>query len=458
MKYVSLTTVVGLGAICGLAPGEASAEDPTPSGDAIAFRVTADTYARLFRRASTFGPGGSILETETAAPLHQYALLRVADVDLPWDEDSVDVELGAWGQVHLLETDIGQRLDGDVTTANVRYRFSSGHVAVGRQIYAGGAARFVRFDGASARAIAPFGLGIDGYGGFSVLPQWSARPGYYQLGSASDALLRTPDALEPTDRADHWLAGARTFYRHPKLGEIAVSFHEEQETGGVAARRVGAELRTDPVPELSVFGQANVDADSGRVIDARAIAETRPHRGVTISPIYHRVEPALYLSRQSVLSVFATDAYDELGVETSYRPRRDLSLASEGHVQILTSGDIGGRGALRTRYSPAARERPIVGVTYRRIVEPQNGYHGVRVSLSLTPFELLQLGAEANGYLYDEPIRGLSTSWLTAFSARQRLVRWLAVTLSGSFARSPYALVDGQVLARVEVDLEGGAR
>ena len=59
----------------------------------------------------------------------------------------------------------------------------------------GGAARYSRFDGLAIGLA--FGAGFDAevYGGFTVLPRYDARPGYYLLGATADSLLRDPNAL-----------------------------------------------------------------------------------------------------------------------------------------------------------------------------------------------------------------------------------------------------------------------
>ena len=220
---------------CFSPPASALAAEPGDGedGDRMGISIGSETYLRLFRRAPLPGPGGAVVATTFSAPLYEYASLRVADIDVPWQQDSIDVELAAWGNVAMGESGDSRRVDGDITAASVRHRFGPAHVRLGRQFFAGGAARLSRFDGAAVGVRLPFGMGADGYGGFTVLPRWNDRPGYHLLGSAADSLIRTPAASAPDAefapeprRADHWLAGGRLYYSNPSLGQLGASFHE----------------------------------------------------------------------------------------------------------------------------------------------------------------------------------------------------------------------------------------
>jgi hypothetical protein len=434
-------------------------ERPPVEGDQIHWRVSADSYARFFQRAPVPGPGGSVLQTQTAAPFYQHALLQVDDIDVPWAADSVDVELAAWGNVEMANAGTGgRRMDGDITVARVRHRYGPGYLSAGRQVYAGGAARFVRFDGLRAGAEAPFGLGLDAYGGFTVLPRWDARPGYYSLGSASDTLLKDPNALQDPSRTEHWVAGARAHYRYESLAELGVSFHEQQQDGAVGRRNLGGDLRVAPIDEVTLRAHTIMDVDATRLAEARVMVDMMPLKKVDVGIGYFHAVPALFLSRQSVLSVFSTSAYDEVGGDLAYRPWRFLTVGVEGWGQRFLEGDFGARAGANVRLRPDLPEKPTLVIGYRRVVEFDNGYTSLRAAVAVSPMATLLLTTESFTYLYDEPIRGVTNSFVGVQSARYAFLKWLALTLSGSVARTPYAEHDVQGLARLEIDVEGGQR
>lgn len=425
--------------------------------DALAYHFEVDTVSRLFRRQDA--TGGALVSGGYAVPLYHYALLRVADVDTPWREDAVDAELAAWGNLEIGDVDEIGRFDGDVHVANVRQRFRYTYITMGRQVRAGGAARFARFDGIAVGARAPLGLGADAYGGFTVLPRWSQREGYHLLGSAADTLLRDPTALPEPERHQHWMAGGRLYAERPGFVTGGVSYHEQAEQGGLGHRNGAFDLSLTPMRELAVSGLAIVDIDAQDFADARGSIDTYPTRWLTVSGTYQHLVPALLLSRQSVLSVFSTDAFDEWGLESEVRPLRWLRLRADGFVERFEGGgDLGARAGGSVRFVDDGPISTTAGLAYRRVVETENGYHSIRATLSVRPTPPLTLTGDGYLYAYDEPIQNVSTSVVGIASAAWQVTDPIELVLSGSLARSPYADIDAQILTRLSVALEGGGR
>lgn len=453
---VTLFVIAALGASSAGAEEVAEAvEDP---GDRFTYRAEVDTVSRLFRRESYPTVGGAIVAGGMGAPLYHYATLRVDDLDVPWGRDSVDVELSAWGNLELGEPSEVGRIDGDVHVAKVRQRFDFGYFTLGRQVQAGGAARFVRFDGASAGVRAPLGLGLDAYGGFTVLPRWAAREGYHLLGSAADTLLRDPEALPDPTREDNWLVGTRAYYERPGHYEIGASFHEQRDDGGLGRRNASLDALYNPLDELSLSGRAIVDLDATDLADLRVVIDAYPTDFLSISTIYQRLAPALLLSRQSVLSVFSTEAFDEWGSEALLRPVRWVRFGAEAYLERFEGGDLGYRTGGHMRVSSDGPVPATGRMGYRRVRETINGYHQIRASLSLRPEPRLLLTADGFLYLYDAPIAGISSSIVGVVSAGWKVTEYLDTILATSLARSPYANVDAQGTARLSIALDGGRR
>jgi hypothetical protein len=443
----------------GGAPAVGDEADPE---DALSYRVHVDTVGRLFRRETFPDPSGALVAGDVAAPLFHQALLRVDGADLPWRRDSFDVEVAAWGNLELAaDSDIG-RVDADVHILRVRHRLPHFELSLGRQVRAGGAARFAHFDGAAAAVHGSWPgarlqteLGLEGYGGFTVLPRWAERPGYQLLGSAADSLLRDPEAFPEPAREDQWLAGARAYVSEPGLAAAGISFHEAREDGGLAARRAGLDLELTPISQLAWSGQALLDLDASALADVRASLDVRPHRRGSIGATYHHLSPALLLSHQAVLSVFSTQAFDEWGLEGELEPLTGWRAHGFGFVERFDDGSTGWRSGGRLRYRTPDK-RASAGVGYHRTVETENGYHAVRAFASVAPWAPLTLTADGFLYFYDEPIVDISTSIVGSLSAAWRAHRWVEVMAGTTLARSPYASLDAQGIARVSVELDGG--
>ncbi len=343
-------------------------------------------------------------------------------------------------------------------SANVRYHQGQSWLRLGRQVFAGGAARFTRFDGLSAGSRLDVGLGAEAYGGFSVLPRWNGQPGYQQLGSAQDTLLKDPNALEDPNRSGYWLAGARLFYDKGPLSAGA-SIHEQHENSELSHRNVGVDAHWQPLEQMSLGGNSIFDLDGSQLSDARAWVDATPHRMLDLTGEYTHTVPASFLSRQSVLSVFSTDAYDEVGGGLTLHPLPRLAVEGTAFAELFSDGEQGGRGEAEARWSPDRPERTMIIVAYGRVVSPGNGYHSARASVRRRIIRPLTATAEAYLYFYDESIRGIDSSSVYAGTLGWAALPELSVLWGASVARSPYAKSDVQTLLRLSYlwGQEGGS-
>jgi hypothetical protein len=421
-----------------------AAAQPAPDRGSDALHVSAEseTHLRLFQRALLPGAAGAIVRSHTLLPVTEYVSLRARDGEL-------DAELRAWGTATLGELEAERRLDGDLQTASVRYGSGASWIRLGRQQFAGGAARYSRFDGAAAAVGTDAGVGLEAYGGFVVLPRWSADT-YHQLGSAAD-LRRNPDALPEPSRSDHWLAGGRLSYAGERFG-AGLSVHEQHEREGLARRNLGADATAELSP-VRLGGSAIVDVDATDLAEARAWAEATPLEPLDVGLELEHVEPALLLSRQSVLAVFSTDRYDELGARAAWRASRSIGLEAAGFGQAFSDGSTGARGELSARAALDRGERTVVRVAYSRVLAPDNGYHALRDALRRELTRDLVGTAEAWVYLYDDSILGHRSSIVGAATLQWWFLPQASVLWGASLARSPHAAADAQTQVRLSWSL-----
>lgn len=453
---MTLGRAVAGAALLGLAPARTSAEPldrPLGERDRFELSVRGETHAELFRRALLPGANGAIVSTETIAPVRQYVQLRARDLDTPLRRDSLDVELSAWGNATIGEPGPERALDGDVQTANVTYRQDWLSVRIGRQHVAGGAARYARFDGADARAELGAGFAAEIYGGLTALPRWNQRPGYHYLGAAVDSDLRSPSALPPIERLQYWLGGGRLGYRATRVA-AGLSLHDQWEQGGLSRLDLGADARAELSPVTTAAGSAILDLDARRLADARLWVDISPAALLDVSLEYLHAEPALLLSRQSVLAVFSTDGYDEIGASAIARATHELSVEGGAFAEIYDLGRPGGRGEAAVRVFAERDHRTMLRVGYARVQAPANGYHSVRTSLVRRITPRLSSSLEAYSYFYDEAIREVRTSVVYAGTLTLRPTDAITVLAGGSLARSPYALLDAQTQLRLAFDFD----
>ncbi len=405
-----------------------------------AFR--SETYAQVFRRALLPADGGAI--TETQVPVYESVHADVYRIDGLSCVDCLDVSLAAWGASTF--SDESGRVQADVQTANVLYHPGRFRLRVGRQTAAGGAARYTRFDGAEAGGSLP--LGIDGsiYGGWTVLPRWNEQRGYFQLGSATHTLLRNPELAEPTNRNASWVAGGR-FGWSSDASRAGLSFHHEQEPTGIAHRTLGGSGRL-AATESTVLGASGLlELDAARVSEARGWVDWAPASSVDVSVEALHTEPALFLSRQSVLSVFSTEGYEEFGSIAVYRTSEQLRFEGGGWIEIYDATDRGARGEGTVVVSPTTNTS--VRASGGRLLAPSNGYLSGRVALQ-HHFEHPVTGTiDLYAFRYDQAIRGHGFSAFASATLGYQLARAFELLLGASLAQSPYAKLDAQTLLRL---------
>lgn len=432
-------------------PAAATAQPAAPpiAVDRYSLRAHSATYLRMFERALLPGPGGASVDTEGFIPIHEYLTLRATDLDSPWHRDSIDLEVAAWGTRALAAPEGERSFDGDVTVANVAYRWGPGTLKLGRQMTAGAAAGLAQLDGISAGVRTTSGFGVSGYGGLSVLPRWAERPGYHHLGSAADSLLESPDAFPEPSRSGNWMVGARADYVDPSLLEAGLSVHEERQFSELGRRDVAADVHLSPIQIADLTLQGVMDLDSARLAQALAAVDVYPAEDWELSAEYRRVDPARLMSRHSVLSVFVTDAFDEVGGRVGYRILPGLRLGSRGYLELFGPGELGMRADLRLRAAIDPAERLFFQVAYGRVSEPENGYHSVRASVSYRFIDPLAATAEHYAYFYDVAIRGLESATVEMASLQWKPLMNLRLLLGGSVSSSPYAELDAQTMLRV---------
>ncbi len=439
-----------LAAVAWLAPLTAQAQpaDHAYHPDRFTLLARSETHISLFQRALLPGANGSLISTETVVPLEQYILLDARGLDTSWDEDSVDVEFAGWSQVALGGLEDEQRLDGDIQTALVRYRRGRVAAQLGRQQAVSTAARYARFDGAALSADLGVGLDVNAYGGFTVLPRYNRTPQYASLGGLPDARLKDPSVLEPVSRGGYWLAGGRLGYQRPLI-RGGLSLHEQREDAELARRNLGLDLSAGPWATATLGSQALFDTDATRIADARVWIDSAPLDELDVSVEYLHTEPALLLSRQSVLSVFGGSGYDEASALGRLKVTQALTVEGAGAFQVYDVDRPGSRGELGARLLADSLRQVVVRVGYARLIAPENGYHSLRAGLSSHLLPALSGTLEVYGYFYDEAIRELRTSSVYAGTLSYQATPALDVLWGTSLARSPYAALDAQTQLRL---------
>jgi hypothetical protein len=245
------------------------------------------------------------------------------------------------------------------------------------------------------------------------------------------------------------MMGARAGYSHRKVGEIGISMHEQREDGALGRRDVAADLHLPGSAFIDGSARALVDMDSGGLADAFAGVAVHPTRPLDVAIDYRRMTPTLLMSRQSVLSVFTVDRFDELGGEARYRLAPPLLVLAGAFVEWFGSDGMGVRARAGMRFSPGVDHRLLVQALYTRVTESQNGYHGTRLSVEYRLAPAATLTGEQYVYVYDHAIRGVGNATVHAVTGSYRPLDALELMLTGSASVTPYSTLDARGMLRV---------
>ncbi len=432
----------------------AAVAQPAQKADRYSFFMHGETHAELYRRALLPGSYGAVAVYDTALPVYQYVLLGARDQAIARSQAGLDLELAAWSRAELGSTTADAPLDGDIQTANVGYHRGPIVLRVGRQHVAGGAARYARFDGVLLDA--QLGDAFEGraYAGLTVLPRWNQSPSYTYLGAAVDSDLKSPTLSAGTrERRDYWLSGARLGWasRHVRAG---LSFHEQHESGGLSRRTLTLDESMELSGTISAGASASAELEAERIAEARIWVDAAVTHELDWSFEWLHTEPALFLSRQSVLSVFSADNYDEGGTRVALRASERISLDGGAWLELYSGSRPGARSELALRVIADRAASTFVRLTYTRVSTPDNGYHSLRSSLTRRIMARLSGTLEAYAYLYDRAIRSYRTSSVYSGTLEFRPVSAVGLLWGASLVRSPYATLDAQTQVRVAYDFD----
>jgi hypothetical protein len=445
-----------------LEAGSANAGEPGAANNFFEFTGRTVTNVQMFKRALLPGPNGAIVEDHFLAPIHQSLSAHAVGVDSPLGQDSLEVQIAAFGQVVPGADDAVQPATWDVSSAFIRQKWQRASLSLGRQVVAGGAARYARFDGGSLALGSRFGLQLQVYGGLTAMPRWNQRYGYHQLGQSYEDWSTNPDARLRIDRNDYWLAGVRAGWERPDIGSVHVSVHHQQEHDGPAQANMGFSGTLTKIQHLELSADALFSSEASRFSDLRLAALVDAIRsddaGLFVrAEVLHTV-PSLLLSQASVLSVFSFEEITEAGGMLSAQLPHRVQVDASAYGQMYQEGSPGMRAELSAQFRLDDKDSFFARAELGRLDTSDNGYWMLRASLGCRlPYDMKALG-DAYFYRYDDEISGYRwSSFYAAHLAYQPDAAWNA-RIGGSLTTSPYASFDLQALARVEYQFERSRR
>jgi hypothetical protein len=290
--------------------GSAGAQPVADGRDHAQVRVRIDTVFRGVPRyaLASADPQASAADrywrAVTLAPLMARATLDAHDLA----GGRVEAHLNAWGAVDLAVVDPRAVGAGDLAVAWARYASGPWAVWAGRRFVAWGPPGGLHVDGVGAEARA---------GAFSV-EVMIGRP----VTPAYGALVGAQGSFEGVTAS----GGARVAWSRPGLLMASASYVERWARGVAGVRAVSLDALVTPNERLDVRASVQLDATGADVSQASADLDWMPTSWATVAAGYAHVDPSKLIPRWSILSVFATDVFDEGRASLVWRPSRAVSL------------------------------------------------------------------------------------------------------------------------------------
>ncbi len=362
-------------------------------------------------------------------PAYEVLTLVASDFALP--VEGMRVVVSAWGNLDLggnLQWDNGalreSRATGDLDLAYVEGGFGKGLVRLrlGRFLAAGGTSRMLHLDGGQLgvrRSVGPVSLGLTGYVGSPVTQRFGPR-GDLEGYNPARATVAT---------------GGRVFASLPRWFEVGGSIAWETNAGQPSRRDVGGDLRVTPRQDLDLLASAFYSLYESRWGEFAVQAAYRPVPKLQVWVDYRHVEPDLFLSRDSILSVFAADKRNEVGGAVAAGPWHGVTVSADYHYLGEEGDRSGSRGRLRGVWRPLAETA--VGVEGLWLDQPENSTLGARLFGSQR-IDRFRLTADVQVHGFDQPVNGEKTSVVASGTVGYQLSRDLYAQLAGSGGTTPY--------------------
>jgi len=416
--------------------------------------VTSTTMLQLGQQTR----GGQPLQAPdlvTVAPVLEILSVSARDVANPLADD-LSIVLTTWGSWDLADArwDAGasSSLTGEVMAGYVSGKLLDRRLSfrLGRAHVATGVARMIQLDGGEIVVAAPLGFGLSAYGGLPVAQRFGARTA---LGNWAPA----GGDLAYGGRLGWSLALPGTAGRGLDVG-VSANFVED---GGDPVREeIGADLRLQPSRSLVVTGFGSYSLYDERTSELAVRASWSATRKLLVEADWRFVAPDLFLSRNSILSVFSTEERTEFGGSASYDLGKGLFMGGSYRALIepgeteAASDYLGSDAQARLEWR---RSGTSAGAEILYLDALENGYVGGR-AFARRKFGRIQGTADVVAHFFRESVNGEDLAVTGTLSAGIDLARGFSAVVAARAGMTPFLEQTFDVMAKLAYNASYRAR
>jgi hypothetical protein len=320
---------------------------------------------------------GQEAELDTVAPAFEILSISGRDLTNPVAED-LEIVFSTWGSYELQDRrwDNGTTSDltGDVVTGYVSGKLLDRRLKLrlGREQVQTGAARMIHLDGGEAIVTLPYGFRVSGYVGVPVSQRFTTRTGIRNWNPLGGDLAYGGRA-----------AWSLALPGWPGRGlDLGVSANVVDDDGDPVKQELAADFRLKPMGTITLSGFGAYSVYDERASEVSLRAGWSPLRRVLLEADWRYVAPDLFLSRNSILSVFSAEEWHSVGGGATYRFGRGLSAGGSYHLLIEpgetedSSRELGHEADVRVDWQRAGS---LAGAELFVLDSFTNGYFGGRV-------------------------------------------------------------------------------
>jgi hypothetical protein len=401
------------------------------------------TLLNVAKQTRGGAPGGTP-DLVTVAPA--FEILSITARDLTNGPNDLTIVLSGWGSYEFddprWDNGTSSDLTGDVMTGYVQGKLLDRRLTLraGRAQVQTGVARMVHLDGGEVIALVPGGLRLSGYAGVPVSQRFTTRTGLRNWNPLGGDLA--------------W--GGRVGWSLARPGiaglglDAGASVNVVSDDGDPVRQEVGADLRLRPVAPilLTAFGAYSVYDERFSEVSARL---GFPLRKALLEVDYQFVAPDLFLSRNSILSVFSATERHSAGANATMRIGRGLSVGAGYHALFEpddegTSPDqLGHEADVVAQWT---RNDTLAGVEGFFLDAFENGYVGARI-FGRQGFGRAFGAADVLFHSFREDVNGESSALSGTLSAGYELLKGLSAVVSGRAGITPFLEESFEVMAKL---------
>lgn len=400
-------------------------------------------------------------------PVYEIVTVSAREVKNPVFQN-LEIVVSGWGSYDLAEVrwnaGTTDNFTGDLTTGYVKGQLFSRALTLrlGRAYMVAGAGRMLQLDGADLLLQLPGGVSLSAFGGVPVAQRFRTRAGIQSWNPAGGELTYG-------GRLGWTLPLPGAYGRGLDLGASAVMVTDaamtvrdpvnglstRSDSGATVRKDIGLDARFQPTAGLIITAAGTYAAEAKRFSEygVTALVTVNPKTFVNLDA--KQIAPDLFLSQNSILSVFTDKERTDLGGGVRYQLTEGTSLGLDYHALLEPTGEgskseLGHEAAARAEWEhgPSRVGGELSYLTAGGLGAEKNGYVGGRL-FGRRELGRAFLAGDVQIHQFEQAINGNKQSLTGSLSAGYLLAAGWSAVLAGRAGVTPFLEQQADLLVKL---------